>query len=129
MALFEAVLQAAGDGTHHIALSIPLGDEVRVYVIAIRLDGEDITHVDGHPPRKFFEMFQVALSGLRTSGMAMRTTRDAGDVCMAWRIRLGLLEHLSAAECFDLYCTDANDGSPVAPEYRVSYEAAPEIRL
>ncbi|MGW3491625.1 hypothetical protein [Streptomyces sp. NPDC001054] len=129
MATFDALLGAIGDGAHHIALLSFLDGGPCLSAMTIELEGEDIEHRYGDRPRDFYRLFEIALSADGPSGIAMRTLHDQGDRCRVWLIRFGVLEPMSAAECFNAYCTDPADGSPVPPQHGVSYEAAPEIRV
>ncbi|MGW3491627.1 hypothetical protein [Streptomyces sp. NPDC001054] len=128
IALFDAVLAAAGDGMHHFVLSTWIGDTPCLGETTLHLNGEDIDALDHTGLSDFYDLFQVALSEHRHSGLVLRTTHDTHEVCMGWLIHLGKFIPLTEAQIFNAYCQDLVEGGPKPPEYGVTYATAPALR-
>ena len=119
------LLEAVGDGTHHVVCSLPCPDGPPLLAavhIDTRPDGD--LHLAETDALVVCTVMAVAAVTARLGGLVVRTTDAAGrDTVRGWELRDGEPQPLSEAAVFDAYCTDPATGEPVPPEPGVRYAA------
>ncbi|MFF4699884.1 hypothetical protein [Streptomyces chattanoogensis] len=124
------LLEALGNGPHHLVCSIPAGDSPLQAVL-------HTTAVDSARPQPsesetlIFCTVLAAGFALRTRGGIVSSTPTGSTserrTVRGWSLRDAWPCPLTEAEVFTAYCTDADTGEPIAPEHGVDY--APGLAL
>ncbi|MEU3048978.1 hypothetical protein ABZ705_21145 [Streptomyces sp. NPDC006984] len=121
-AALMALLEAAGEGSHHLVCSVPAPDEQLLAVVHAEAAATGTAVVDADAAAEFTTVLAAGLALRGSGGIVLRTSRPgAPDRLHGWRLDRGRLTPLTAAEVFDAYCTDAVTGEPVPPEPGVEY--------
>ncbi|MFD9047757.1 hypothetical protein [Streptomyces zaomyceticus] len=125
-ALFMALLEAAGEGTHHVVVAVAVHGDSVVVPMFFRNDGET-TYLEADSALQATEL--IALAATVGSGGAVVRTHfpDETSNVRGWRLAGLSFEPLSAIEILDAYCTNPA-GAPLPPEEGVRYMAAPPLR-
>ncbi|MCL7378963.1 hypothetical protein [Streptomyces sp. 35G-GA-8] len=127
--LLLRLLEGAGSGTHHLVCSVPAVDERLLAVLRTECPDSSPDGPGGVPARldssqaaEFVTVLAVGIALESAGGVVLRTTRaDDPDRLHGWRLQRGSLVPLTAGEVFSAYCTDADTGEPVSPEFGVEY--------
>ncbi|MBB5935307.1 hypothetical protein [Streptomyces zagrosensis] len=127
----QALLRAAGAGSHHLVCSVPAEGASLIAVLHFRAEsGSTPTEtsaaakVDRADREVFCTVLAAGLATNRPGGVVLRTTaEDQRDTVRGWALRDHWLRPLTEAEVFDAYCTDPDTGEPLAPESGVDYRA------
>ncbi|BDM68886.1 hypothetical protein HEK616_23730 [Streptomyces nigrescens] len=135
----QGLLDALGDGTHHLVCSIAAGDPPLLAVLHAGRGPGARPRLDEHQALIFCTVLAAGLALRTPGGIVSRTTPDPGetahdpataasrgappprDTVRGWSLRDAWPHALSAGEVFTAYCTDADSGEPVPPEPGVSY--------
>ncbi|MFE1443758.1 hypothetical protein [Streptomyces sp. NPDC058739] len=121
------ILDTAPPGSHHLVCSVSTTPEALVAALHADRDRADL---ELHEPEalEFTTVLAVGMATGSPGGLVMRTTApDTPDQVYGWRLRVGGLQPLTAAEVFDAYCTDAESGDLISPESNVDYCAPPDL--
>ncbi|MCB5912394.1 hypothetical protein [Streptomyces pinistramenti] len=129
----KQLLEALGDGTHHLVCSIPAGDPQLLAVLhTTALDGGR-HHLSESRTLIFCTVLAAGMALGSPGGIVSRSTTpdttpglppDAThDTVRGWSLRDGWPRPLTAAQVFTAYCTDADTGEPIPPEHRVDHAA------
>ncbi|KPC60139.1 hypothetical protein [Streptomyces chattanoogensis] len=144
----QQLLDALGNGTHHLVCSIPAGDPPLLAVLHTTAGDSGRPQLSESETLIFCTVLAAGLA-LRTPGGIVARTMTAGptdtgdptntggaaDITDAalrstvrgWSLRDAWPCPLTEAEVFTAYCTDADTGEPIAPEHGVDY--APGLAL
>ncbi|NLU71070.1 hypothetical protein HCC30_27975 [Streptomyces sp. HNM0574] len=116
----RAVLDAVGEGTHHLVCSctLPSGP----VTLALETTGPSDTALRTPEARSLTTVLASAFATASPGGLVLRTSRPGHhDAVRGWIIEGSWLRALTAAEVFDAYCTDPTTGDPVPPEPDVDH--------
>lgn len=126
-ALFTALMDAAGDGRHHLAVNVTIHGVPVTFGASFRNRGA-VTTINTDAARGIFGLLAIAASGEHPAGAALRTGTDrATSRAYGWRLSNGSAQPLTRAEVFSAYCTDPFTGEPVPPMPGVDYADAPPL--
>lgn len=142
----QGLLDALGDGSHHLVCSIAAGDPPLLAVLHAGCRPGARPQLDEHEALVFCTVLAAGLALRTPGGIVSRSTPDPADHTTAdpathpahgaprdtpgdtprdtvrgWSLRDAWPHALSAGEVFTAYCTDADSGEPVPPEPGVSY--------
>jgi hypothetical protein len=122
------LLEAVGDGTHHIVCSLPTDDGPPLLTAAHAHNAPDgeLELSDADALVLCTVMAAATVTG-RTAGLVIRTFDPHGDTVRGWELRHGTPHPLTEAAVFNAYCTDPATGAPIPPEPGVTY--APGLPL
>lgn len=125
----QQLLEALGDGTHHLVCSIPVQEQSLLSVLHAMPGDGDRPKLSESDTLVFCTVLAVGLALRTPGGIVSRTTTEATahDTVRGWSLRDSWLRPLTAAEVFTAYCTDADTGEPIPPEHGVDY--APGLAL
>ncbi|MGC5401916.1 hypothetical protein ACPXCP_40020 [Streptomyces sp. DT20] len=126
--LLMALIEEAGNGLHHLALSVTGMGGVAFEDFSFMQEHEKIASVK-EEGLAFCRLLAVAVSGAHPSGLAMRSVQEGVEGVCAWIVRNGQLRPLSRAEAFNAYCHNPDSGEITPPEPGVQYNDAPFIHL
>ncbi|MFI9048616.1 hypothetical protein [Streptomyces sp. NPDC053427] len=129
-AAVRQLLEALGDGTHHLVCSIPAGDPPLLAVLHTTTGETDRPQLSESETLIFCTVLAAGLALCTPGGIVARTTADdTGErsTVRGWSLRDAWPCPLTEAEVFTAYCTDAETGEPIAPEHGVDY--APGLPL
>ncbi|MFG2893571.1 hypothetical protein [Streptomyces sp. NPDC048248] len=130
--VLRQLLEALGEGTHHLVCSIPAGEPSLLAILhATSSDGGRL-QLSEATTLVFCTVLATGLALRTPGGIVSRTTAEgttAGthDTVRGWSLRDSWPCPLTAAEVFTAYCTDAETGEPIPPEHGVDY--APGLTL
>ncbi|MFE0704213.1 hypothetical protein [Streptomyces sp. NPDC058872] len=118
--LLARLLDAAGQGTHHLVCSIPVaGDQ-----LLAALHAHDTALPRDDTATEFTAVLATGIALAAPGGVVLRTSNpDGPDRLHGWRLSGDALTPLTEAEVFAAYCTDARTGEPIPPERGVEYHA------
>jgi hypothetical protein len=124
--LLVRVLDSAGPGTHQLVCSAATG--AGTLLAALRVKSGAVRGVDETEAQEFTTLLATGIATGAPGGLVVRTSgRKAHDKVYGWRLRGWSLKPLTAAEVFDVYCTDVDSGDLVSPESRVDYSPPPDL--
>ncbi|MEU7256865.1 hypothetical protein AB0B21_13785 [Streptomyces rimosus] len=119
-----SLLDALGDGTHHLVCSVPASGAPLLAVLHAASDDDGRLELSEAATLLFCTVLAVGVALRSPGGIVSRTSgTDDRDAVRGWILRDAWLHPLSAAEVFTAYCTDADSGEPVPPEHGVDYHA------
>ncbi|ARF54094.1 hypothetical protein [Streptomyces gilvosporeus] len=132
------LLEALGNGSHHLVCSIPAGDPPLLAVLHTTADATERPRLAETETLIFCTVLAAGIALRTPGGIVARTlTGDTADttgsepttrsIVRGWSLRDGWPSPLTEAEVFAAYCTDADTGEPIAPEHGVDY--APGLPL
>ncbi|MEE1789425.1 hypothetical protein PUR28_01290 [Streptomyces sp. BE308] len=128
MDIFEALLEKAGNGSHHLVLGVKaLGEEV-LGTFEFEQKGDMVAACEAQALH-FCDLLEIAVTGDQRGGMVMRTQNAAGESVCGWRFKDSDPQPLNSAEVFDAYCHNPRTGEVLPPEPGVEYKDAPVIHL
>ena len=118
------LLEAAGDGTHHLVVSIAVPGAPMATALDVRRTSGKLRTAESAA----LALTTALAAGFATAaagGLVLRTDGEGGgqDVVRGWSLdaRTCWLRPLSASEVFTAYCTDPVTREPVAPEPGVDH--------
>ncbi|GCD39408.1 hypothetical protein OEIGOIKO_07238 [Streptomyces chrestomyceticus JCM 4735] len=118
------LLDALGDGTHHLVCSVPASGTPLLAVLHADSRDDGRLELSEAATLVFCTVLAAGVALRSPGGIVSRTAETAGrDTVRGWVLRDAWLHPLSAAEVFTAYCTDADTGEPVPPEPGVDYHA------
>ncbi|MYS39658.1 hypothetical protein K388_07194 [Streptomyces sp. KhCrAH-43] len=126
--LFGRLLDAAGPGSHHVAMFIVGAAGTASYCLRFtqykdRVELSPVSAVDA------CYVLALVLSGEYVGGMVMRSHHDGQESLCGWKFEDGETLPLNRAETFDAYCNNRLTGEIIAPEPGVEYKDAPVIHI
>lgn len=126
--LVVRILDTAAPGQRHLVCSVMSTPEPLVSVLHADDDSDGATHLDEAEALEFTTVLALGLATRSPGGLVMRTTAPGTtDRIYGWRLRGDGLAPLTAAEVFDAYCTDIENGDLIAPESGVDYCVPPDL--
>ncbi|MFH9421808.1 hypothetical protein [Streptomyces sp. NPDC017529] len=118
------LLDALGDGTHHLVCSVPASGAPLLAVLHAESRDRGRLELSEAATLVFCTVLAAGFALRSPGGIVSRTTEPAGrDTVRGWTLRNAWLHPLSAAEVFTAYCTDSDTGEPVPPEPGVDYHS------
>ncbi|MFD5790469.1 hypothetical protein ACFWH1_28085 [Streptomyces sp. NPDC127037] len=126
--IFGRLLNAAGPGSHHVAMAIYGAAGFTSHSLEFAQDEERIALSPAEAIDACY-VLAVVLSGEYTGGMVMRSQRDGKETLCGWKFEDGETLPLNRAETFDAYCTNPETGDIIPPEPGVEYKDAPVIHI
>ncbi|GAB7035023.1 hypothetical protein AB0G35_15130 [Streptomyces sp. NPDC021749] len=129
----QSLLDALGDGTHHLVCSLAAGAPPLLAVLHADCRPGARPRLAEHDALVFCTVLAAGLALRTPGGIVSRTTPHPDDpttdpargtprdTVRGWSLRNAWPHALSAGEVFTAYCTDADSGEPVPPEPGVSY--------
>lgn len=125
-ALLMGFLNAVGDGCHHLVVAASANGATLSVSVPFHNDGETS---DLDPDDALEAMMVLTLAAMVGGGAVIRTTADQTSEVMGWKLMEFYARPLSASEIFNAYCTDAETGEVIPPEWGVEYVAAPRLTV
>ncbi len=128
-ALFDAVMDAAGDGRHTLTISVMARGKQAAAQVAV-LNSGPFTTINVMDHSAAVALLTVAVKGGLNGGIVLRTHTDETTTRLrGWQLTGRLARPLPEGELFAAYCTDPRTGEPVAPEPGVEYADAPALDI
>lgn len=126
-ALLMGFLNAVGDGCHHLVVAASANGATLSAPVPFHNDGETSV-LDPDDARE--AMMVLTLAAMVGGGAVIRTAVDqTSSEVMGWKLTEGYARPLSASEILNAYCTDAETGEVIPPEWGVKYVAAPRLTV
>ncbi|MFG2298401.1 hypothetical protein [Streptomyces sp. NPDC048603] len=125
-ALLMGFLNAVGDGCHHLVVAASANGATLSVSVPFHNDGETS---DLDPDDALEAMMVLTLAAMVGGGAVIRSTVDQASEVMGWKLMEFYAKPLSASEIFNAYCTDAETGEVIPPEWGVEYVAAPRLTV
>ncbi|MFJ9852362.1 hypothetical protein [Streptomyces sp. NPDC101150] len=127
-AAVRQLLEALGDGAHHLVCSIPAGDPPLLAILHTTAGETGRPRLSESETLIFCTVLAAGLALSTPGGIVARTTTgESRSTVRGWSLRDGWPCPLTEAEVFTAYCTDADTGEPIPPEHGVDY--APGLTL
>nr|WSX19169.1 hypothetical protein OG690_04650 [Streptomyces tubercidicus] len=125
----QQLLEALGNGTHHLVCSVAAGDPPLLAVLHATAPEGARLQLDESETLIFCTALAAGFALRTPGGIVSRTTTgpDGHDTVRGWALHDSWPRALNAAEVFTAYCTDADTGDPIPPEHGVDY--APGLPL
>ncbi|MFI2264090.1 hypothetical protein [Streptomyces tubercidicus] len=125
----QQLLEALGNGTHHLVCSVAAGDPPLLAVLHATAPEGTRLQLDESETLIFCTALAAGFALRTPGGIVSRTTTgpDGHDTVRGWALHGSWPRALNAAEVFTAYCTDADTGDPIPPEHGVDY--APGLPL
>ncbi|MET9324108.1 hypothetical protein ABZX75_28655 [Streptomyces sp. NPDC003038] len=126
-ALLMGLVNAVGDGCHHLAVAASANDATLSVSVPFHKDGEAS---DLDPDDALEAMEILTLAAMVGGGAVIRTHfADQTSEVRGWKLVEFYAKPLNASEIFSAYCTDAATGELIPPEWGVEYVAAPRLTV
>ncbi|MGW7007228.1 hypothetical protein ACWGCW_31590 [Streptomyces sp. NPDC054933] len=119
---FGALLDALGNGVHHLTCSAILPARNVVATLHVEREGDTVCIRESAAMEFAHTLFLGLLPTADGGGLVSRTAADGRtEILRGWKLSDEWPQPLSEAEVFNAYCTDARTGEPIPPEPCVVY--------
>ncbi|MFD3728851.1 hypothetical protein [Streptomyces sp. NPDC058671] len=126
-ALLMGFFDAVGDGCHVLVVAASANGDSLSITVPFHKDGEA---ADVDPDDALEAMVILTLAAIVGGGVVLRTCfADQTSEVRGWRLVEFYAKPLSASEIFSAYCTDAETGELIAPEWGLEYVDASRLRV